>query len=331
MILILKKYRILLPIVILTSFLIILNIILGYKIINLLFFRMKDENIAIINKENLIFGGSTLTYFFEPKPNNVEIDKPKWLEDKAKYTINADSLNERYEYVEQKPANVYRIITLGASFTFGEFVNTQDNYSEVLEDMLNSSSKCNKITHFEVINLGVRAYDIEYMVERFRKRGMKYNPDLVILLLDNGNFKRINEFIMPINNRLTKFGIPIIDDITGKYIKYDQAEKEMIRKYGEEYLLNYQRNSLYKFNQYYSEKLLIIIFPSMKEKYKTIVDDYVKERKDTYLNFLSDIPNMKELMVKLSGHPNNNGHRKISEDIYSYLKKIFLKNVSSIN
>lgn len=81
-----------------------------------------------IKKEIMAFTPTDkLKYFYKPKPNTTETDSAYWLTYKPEYTINSDSLNERFEYLVNKPKDTYRIITLGNSFTFGMWVNTKDN------------------------------------------------------------------------------------------------------------------------------------------------------------------------------------------------------------
>lgn len=121
--------------------------------------------------------------YYEPKSDTIINDAPSWLGHEVSYSINHDTLNERHEYAVPKPPRTYRIVTLGDSFTFGLFVNTYENYSELLEDRLHNDI-CRAFDAFEVINLGVPAYDIGYSAERFRLRGQKYQPDLVILFLN---------------------------------------------------------------------------------------------------------------------------------------------------
>lgn len=126
---------------------------------------------------------SVFPYFYEPKAGSTETYNPDWLGRSVTYTYNADGLNEQREYDIQKPDNTVRLMTLGDSFTFGLFVETNDNYSKKLEHELNSGS-CKGNTAYEVINLGVPAYDVGYSAERFRLRGKKYNPDVVIWFLN---------------------------------------------------------------------------------------------------------------------------------------------------
>ena len=60
----------------------------------------------------------------------------EWGPNKGTYTINNDSLNERFNYSENKDKNTFRIITLGASYTYGLYVDTKNNWTEILEDIL---------------------------------------------------------------------------------------------------------------------------------------------------------------------------------------------------
>jgi len=127
-----------------------------------------------IKKENLIFSpDAELKYFYEPKPNTKQNENPDWLSYTATYSINGDSLNERYEYTIEKPKNSFRIVTIGDSWTFGLYVDTINNWPEKLEDKLNTSIHCKNIDNVEVINLGVHGYDLLYVNNRFKKKRNK--------------------------------------------------------------------------------------------------------------------------------------------------------------
>lgn len=112
-----------------------------------------QSHLAQIKKEDVVFSSdSPLKYYYTLKPNLPESDSPDWLPYKAVYTINSDGLNERRDYTVAKDQGTFRIVTLGDSFTFGHFVNTSDNWTEKLEDLLHNDAKC-RGKNFEVINL----------------------------------------------------------------------------------------------------------------------------------------------------------------------------------
>jgi len=252
-------------------------------------------------------------YFYEPKSNTIE-KVNEWGPYKGMYTINSDSLNERYNYSEKKDKGVYRIITIGDSFTYGLYVDTVNNWTEILEDNLNLLN-CQKI---EVINLGVYGHDIAYQVERFRIRGVKYNPDLVIWFIVDPN--RITEFIneaMEKNkNKLEKQIINI-----NSYEPWIIARQEILRDYGLDKIYKYQLESLFKINDYYGGKLLLIIQKQNIKQSFLFLDEFAKRRNNTTIHMTVDIQNNPDLHFKTDSHPNKEGHKTIAEDVFQYLTK----------
>ena len=143
------------------------------------------------DKECYFLNINKLKYFYEPEANTIkkEIKKPY----KATYTINKDALNERFNYPVKKEKSVYRIMILGDSLAYGPYIDTSKNWTELLEDKLNKDKNRSNIKKFEVINLGVDGYDIEYTIERYKTRGERYDPDLIIWPIRS--FYRINELM----------------------------------------------------------------------------------------------------------------------------------------
>lgn len=274
-----------------------------------------DENDLIFNKT------SGLKYFYEFSPNIILKKKPGWLKKEVKYNINSDSLNERYDYPVEKPVDVFRILTLGDSFTFGEYVNTSENYPEQLEDKLNTEIKCNNISKFEVINLGVGGYDIKYAVERFRLRGKKYDPDVIIWLLPSGNiaFNRLNEARIPFLRRIFEENKTTQNNESQKEKGYKTSIK--LNKYisdfiGEKNINNYQISALREFIQFFQKSLIFVSFKSVDQKKKDIVKTAMNDRKNTY--YLNNLILKKEDYLP-DGHPNAKGHKRIAADIFNYL------------
>ncbi len=158
-----------------------------------------EMKVAIIDKDKTTsYSQDDLQAFKEYKPNLYIEDSPDWLSDGVVYKINSDSLNERFDYDVEKKTEVFRIITLGDSFTFGLYVNTGDNWTEILEDKLNKEIKNNKISKFEVINLGMPGYDVQYIVRKYKIRGLKYNPDLILWFENGIGPFRFRELMVPI-------------------------------------------------------------------------------------------------------------------------------------
>lgn len=126
-------------------------LILSVIVLALLFQKRSNElHISPLNSKYLYFhpiGG--LKYFYEPLPNSKQDIPQKLLlalgyknGTKISYTINQDGLNQAKNYKTEKE-NATRIIAIGDSFTFGEKVNTLDNYPSQLEGMLNDMCRAN--------------------------------------------------------------------------------------------------------------------------------------------------------------------------------------------
>lgn len=158
----------------------------------------KQIHVMPIDKLYLNYPQDTnLKFYSEPKANIQKQEDLSYIgiSRTIAHTFNEDGLNERFDYSVDKPKDVFRIISLGDSFTEGAWVDTKDNYSELLEDMLNTTVHCPSISRFEVINLGVEGYDMQYNLERFKRKGEKYHPDLVILWTHENDYMEGNEHL----------------------------------------------------------------------------------------------------------------------------------------
>jgi len=82
------------------------------------------------------------------------------------------------EYPLEKPANTFRIVMLGDSETFSILLPYQDTLSAQLENILNKNSKS---LHYEVLNFGLEGYNTFQELEQLKTKGLKYNPDLIIV------------------------------------------------------------------------------------------------------------------------------------------------------
>lgn len=305
----------------------IVIIVLAVKIKSLSESKVKGvQYVTQIKKEDLIFDSENMKYFYEPKPNTIENWNRDWLSYEVKNTINSDSLNERYEYSLHKDKQVYRIITLGDSFTFGQYVNTNENYSEILEDLLNRDLKCNKITKFEVINLGVYGYDIEYEIERLIKRGIKYNPDLVIWLISNGNFMKINEKVSPLQRKIIEEGYKGEDAVTKRDRPLVEAISRIQNEFGNDYLINYQTSRFYKMSSVYGGKLLVLNHNKLTEDVREVINKFISMNNN--FSFKENLfPYLEEMSYQLTdGHPNKDAHKKMAIDLSNYLIKAGILN-----
>lgn len=95
-------------------------------------------------------------------------------------SINHLGLRGR-EYSEAKPAGMYRILVLGDSMTFGWGVAAEEVFCAVLEKRLNQEVSPRTGVTYEVINAGVGNYNTTQELTYLEDRGLKLNPDLIVL------------------------------------------------------------------------------------------------------------------------------------------------------
>jgi len=107
--------------------------------------------------------------------------KGRWsaLEWDVPYETNSQGFRDK-ERKFDKTGNLTRIIVLGDSHAEGWGVKFQDMWQVLLENKLGDK--------FEVVNFGVRGYDIIQEYRQFLQVGVKYHPDIVIQMLNANDF-----------------------------------------------------------------------------------------------------------------------------------------------
>ena len=83
------------------------------------------------------------------------------------------------EFETAKPANTFRILSLGDSRTFGWGLTEAETYSNQLQVLLQKRAGPGR--KIEVINAGVNAWSYPQMLVYFRDIGLRYQPDVVVL------------------------------------------------------------------------------------------------------------------------------------------------------
>jgi len=96
---------------------------------------------------------------------------------RLEYEINSLGLRGPLPPIE-KGANVYRVVCLGDSFTFGEGVKEADTWPRQLERLLTARMPGRRV---EVINAGVQAYDTKDAAALYLLKLAAYKPDAVII------------------------------------------------------------------------------------------------------------------------------------------------------
>ncbi len=101
---------------------------------------------------------------------------------KVYYKINKFGLRDKE--IEPKKTGVFRILVLGDSVVEGWGVDLEDSWVKQLEKNLNENFGEGK---FEVINGGVASYSPLLYYLFLKEKGLKLQPDLVIMMMDMGD------------------------------------------------------------------------------------------------------------------------------------------------
>ena len=110
-------------------------------------------------------------------------------EQEFEYTQHVNKLGLRgAETTLEKPADVYRILMLGDSFTVGRGVRDDETFSVLLQAALNAApaGECRR-KKIEVLNGGTDSYAPILSYIQFRRDLAPLEPDLVVFNLDNGD------------------------------------------------------------------------------------------------------------------------------------------------
>lgn len=286
--------------------------------------KVKSAAIAPIKSENYDFSErGNLKYFYEPKPNSQRTDSVNWLSYTTTYHLNNDGFNSSIDYSIEKPPKTFRIVTIGDSHTFGLYVNPSNNYPTQLELKLNNQ-KCSNISNFEVINMGVPGYDLDYTIERFKSKGLKYSPDLVIWLIKPDDVFQINELM---RGRADQIRAEM--KRTGELQKYEQkgeffphvsrAQQELEKELGKETMTQLGSKKLDYLRAIFNEKLIFLNYPEASDLDK-LFSQNLKENRSTF--FYSDLPAVSKQEYKLPDrHPNELGYRYIADRLGDFMVK----------
>jgi len=130
------------------------------------------------NKTNLFFARSTnkkLVYEMVPFSKKILTVNNRQII----YKTNSFGFRD-YEFRREHPKNLYRIIAVGDSVTFGWSEYCHQTYPKVLERRLRQQKQIH-LNQFEVYNMGVDGYNTLQEVELVKSRALHFQPDLIII------------------------------------------------------------------------------------------------------------------------------------------------------
>jgi len=264
----------------------------------------------------------TYMYYYDFPVNEIGTASASWLPHNALYHYNGDGFNEIRDYDKQKPSTTYRIMTLGDSFVFGMWVSTEENFSSLLETMLNEKLICSGISSFEVINAGAPSFDVRYSAKRYADKGALYTPDTVIWFIRDENiyfntdvYRKLEEgYKEKIQNTRYFYFKNFSDPYAVSHLAYrvymDSFQK--LSKSEQSQFLEPEITALTEWRKTYSSDLIIATTADSEESYKEILQKFTKTWPRVWYKEIGDI----QTFAKYDYHPDQTGHVHIAGELF---------------
>lgn len=285
----------------------------------------QSSKVTIIPKsETVHINDGEFEHYYQLGPGSWQ-EKPEWLPYSVTYHINQDGLREFKNYSVAKPDNTFRIIALGDSFTYGHQVNGSDVWTERLERQLNQIKIECGFDNFEVINLGMPGFDVQYIVKRYQEIGQKYSPDLILWFEPGFGFSRHIELTNAVlencieeksegervgDNSQLALGI--------HYYCSNKAYREIRKKFGQKKLNELLYNQYDKFFKLdYSDRTTLFYFDDLPQENIRFIEQL--KQKHPELTHLSLLPGFTENDLLPDGHPTVESHQMIADKLTEYL------------
>jgi hypothetical protein len=255
--------------------------------------------------------------------------------------INKNGLRD-IDYDYEKKKNISRVLVLGDSFVWGYGVNQNEVFTEIIE---------RKLKNIEIINAGVPGYSTDQELIWFQDEGLKYKPDLTILVISPNDFddivafntykprfviKNNTPFLMkPLSKEITRKKYSFWDNffiysfLRMRWDNFFSTKIEDYNNYTEKEKLELMKMILDKIrisSHQISSKFLIVIFDESEDR-ENFFQEYGIENNVSVLNLKSGFKEFREknpdinIYFNYNPHWNQIGHKVVADLISEYLIK----------
>jgi hypothetical protein len=161
-----------------------ISLVGGSLIVSLL---LGEVAVRVIAPQRLYYNVSQ----WDPDVGFTEIPKIRSLQHNHEYRmtirINSRGLRDR-EFSFDKPPRTIRVGAFGDSFTFGEGVESEQTYPKLLEQLFAHDARFTSAGwRVEVLNFGIGKTGTSHQLAWYRKEGVRYHLDVVMLGFFAGN------------------------------------------------------------------------------------------------------------------------------------------------
>lgn len=274
----------------------------------------------------------TSWYLHKPKGSLYASNKPNssgWADSLGvppfKVNINEKGFRDN-SFTEEKPEDTIRIMIFGDSITFGRGVNQSDTYPKVVEKKLNNYFK----QDIQVINAGVSGYGMKDQYLLLKNKGVKYEPDIVVITINNNDWhsrkehdliaEQTTQKIMEENQSQDLSAIEYkqkIREETGK-LKKQKLHQTKVGNSSFQYL-----NDIRNITDIHNISLIYyaILYPDFSPRVKKLVRNQIRKQNVSYYNIPNKFKNEEVRISRWDPHPDARGHEIAGEKLQSILKK----------
>jgi len=257
-----------------------------------------------------------VVYEFKP-----EIDSYFKLAD---FRTNSRGLRDK-EYSLEKPANTFRVAVIGGSFTVPAGVEIDEAFHSILENRLN---KENPDFNYEFINFGVSGYRINNKIATLENKALKYNPDLILFILDDSQFTEDEEKEFKPKSQKNQFFQSFTYKLISKNKLFTQDNKD--QEFLDEHKtgldqFNLELQKLSNISQKNKVPICVVVLDHDYSHYelsgeiKRLVENNNLYYSNTLASF-QDIDISELTIYKIDIHPNSKANQIFADTIYMDLK-----------
>jgi len=276
------------------------------------------EDWAPIMETDLVQPGEGVLVY-ELKPSYVSSFK------EAIFTTNTFGMRDR-PYTQAKPAGVYRVALLGASYEQGAGVPDSSTYENVLEDLVNATGG-----PVEILNFAVGGYSPLQNVPVAERKIFGFEPDLVLYAMYSTEERRMLMQLENIVQEGRETGYPFLQDLiarAGAKAGMEASEiRALLKPYGQE-ILAWSFERIAEASRERGITPMALLLPTTRETkgidpvWAKILTDLAGRAGFTVLNLEGAYGEHDTDAVQIASydqHPNVRGHRLIAERIFAEL------------
>jgi hypothetical protein len=277
-----------------------------------------------LNNSDLIRSTDVQGLRYELRPNFTSVFKG------AKFISNSWGMHDQ-EYTQQKPADCYRIVMLGASHVMGSGVEREQTFEAVLERRLNRDIRSTRYRELEILNCAVGGYYPYEQIRVIEEKVLQFEPDAIFYVAHPGEAGRVNHYLAQTIRSGADIYLPALAEIARRAdIGPDTPESSAHRQlqpFSEEILKWIYREIALKCTAHNVHPVFVRLPLLDEQPYwdsKTPLVDLARDAGFTVfdLDGVYDVPEKQSLWIAdWDTHPNAQGHQMVADRLYQLVRQ----------